>query len=67
MEVESFKNEVERDAQRRYQDKKVRREKSDTLKVQGNKAFRRGEYERALTCYNKVLLIQLILLLIVCF
>lgn len=46
--------EIERDSDKRYRDKLVRKEKSDTLKIQANKAFRRGEVEKALSLYNKV-------------
>lgn len=46
---------VEKDAQERYQNKLVRQEKADTFKVQGMKAFRRGEFEKALVCYTKVI------------
>lgn len=46
--------EVSRDADRRYKDKLIRKEKSDTCKKQATLAFRRGDYEKALTCYNKV-------------
>ncbi|XP_072939717.1 tetratricopeptide repeat protein 12 [Epargyreus clarus] len=47
--------EVERDADQRAQDRKIRREKADTLKNQAIKAFRRGEYEKALSCYNRAI------------
>lgn len=46
--------EVSRDADRRYKEKLIRKEKSETFKKQATLAFRRGDYERALTCYNKV-------------
>ncbi|XP_063376978.1 tetratricopeptide repeat protein 12-like [Cydia fagiglandana] len=47
--------EVSKDAEMRFQDKKVRRERADTLKTQAVKAFNRGEYEKALSCYNRAL------------
>lgn len=52
--AEAFMAEVSRDADKRYKDKLVRKEKSETFKKQATLAFRRGDYERALTCYNKV-------------
>lgn len=52
--AEAFMEEVSKDAEMRYKDKLVRREKMETFKKQASLAFRRGEYERALTCYNKV-------------
>ncbi|XP_048007471.1 tetratricopeptide repeat protein 12 [Leguminivora glycinivorella] len=47
--------EVSKDAEMRFQDRKVRRERADTLKTQAVKAFNRGEYEKALSCYNRAL------------
>ncbi|XP_050343604.1 RNA polymerase II-associated protein 3 [Nymphalis io] len=47
--------EVSKDAERRALDKKIRQEKADTLKTQAVKAFRRGEYDRALSCYNRAI------------
>ncbi|GLV43654.1 uncharacterized protein CBL_07019 [Carabus blaptoides fortunei] len=55
MSQEAFMREVEKDAKKRFEDKKIRKEKSDTLKIQANKAYRRGEYERALSLYNKAI------------
>lgn len=46
---------ISKDADRRYRDKLVRKEKSETFRKQGTLAFRRGEYERALTYYNKAI------------
>lgn len=46
---------VSKDADKRYKDKLIRKEKSETFKKQGMLAFRRGEYEKALTCYNKAI------------
>lgn len=51
---EAFMEEVEKDANRRYKDKQVRREKAATFKKLANLAFHRGEYEKALTNYDKV-------------
>lgn len=53
MSQEAFMREVEKDAKKRYEDKKILKEKSDTLKIQANKAYRRGDYERALSLYTK--------------
>ncbi|KAF5285468.1 hypothetical protein FQA39_LY16642 [Lamprigera yunnana] len=55
MSQEAFMEEVSRDADQRYKDKLRRQERADTLKTQGTKAFRRGEYERAITLYAKVI------------
>ncbi|KAJ8727405.1 hypothetical protein PYW07_001524 [Mythimna separata] len=55
MDKDAWMAEVSKDAEKRYQDKKVRRERADTLKTQAIKAFRRQEYDRALSCYNKAI------------
>lgn len=55
MSQEAFMEEVSRDADQRYKDRKIRQEKADTLKVQGAKAFRRGEFEKAVTLYTKAI------------
>ncbi|XP_026755558.2 tetratricopeptide repeat protein 12 [Galleria mellonella] len=47
--------EVSKDAEKRALDRKIRREKADTLNTQAIKAFRRGEYDRALSCYNRAI------------
>jgi hypothetical protein len=52
--IETFMEEVSKDADRRYKDKLRRKERMETFKKQATLAFRRGEYERALSCYNKV-------------
>lgn len=46
---------VEKDAEERFQNRKVREEKASTFKTQALKAFRRGEFERAITCYTKAI------------
>lgn len=51
---EVFMEEVSKDAETRYKDKQIRTEKMQTFKTQATKAFRRGEYEKALCYYNKV-------------
>lgn len=48
-------SEVSKDAEKRYQDKLIRTEKMETFKKRAILAFRRGEYEKALLCYNQVL------------
>lgn len=47
-------DEVSKDADRRYKNKLVRKEKCETFKKQAKLAFGRAEYEKALNCYNKV-------------
>ncbi|KAJ8953702.1 hypothetical protein NQ314_007311 [Rhamnusium bicolor] len=50
---EAFMDEISKDADKRYRDKLVRKEKMETFKKQATLAFRRGEYEKALSLYNK--------------
>lgn len=45
---------VSKDAEQREKDRKIRKEKSETFRTQATKAFRRREFERALTLYDKV-------------
>lgn len=45
---------VSKDADKRYKDKLIRKEKAETFRTRATKAFRRGEYEKALTLYDKV-------------
>ena len=52
--IETFMEEVSKDADRRYKNKLRRREKMETFKKQATLAFRRGEYEKALSLYDKV-------------
>ncbi|CAG9795314.1 unnamed protein product [Diatraea saccharalis] len=47
--------EVSKDAEKRALDRKIRREKADTLNTQAIKAFRRQEYDKALSCYNRAI------------
>ncbi|XP_018334978.1 uncharacterized protein LOC108743877 [Agrilus planipennis] len=54
MSQEQFMKQVEKDANQRFQDRQIKKEKCETLKTQAVKAFRRGEFEKALSCYNKV-------------
>lgn len=43
------------DAEKRAADKKIRMEKAETFKTQASKAFKRGEYELALSRYDKAI------------
>ncbi|KPJ19019.1 Tetratricopeptide repeat protein 12 [Papilio machaon] len=52
---EAWMAEVSKDAEKRAEDRKIRREKMDTMKTQAMKAFRRGDYDRALSCYNRAI------------
>lgn len=56
--VETFMKEVERDADKRHQDRKIRQERMETLKKQGTSAFNKGDFIKALSCYNKVIFIH---------
>lgn len=47
-------SQISRDAEQRHKNKLIRREKCETFKKQAALAFRRGEFEKALSCYNKV-------------
>lgn len=47
--------EVSKDAEKRYQDRKVCRERAETFNTQAIKAFRREEYDKALSCYNRAI------------
>lgn len=55
MDPESFMKQVSIDAENRAADKKIRTEKAETLKTQASKAFKRGEYELALSRYDKAI------------
>ncbi|XP_068630949.1 tetratricopeptide repeat protein 12-like [Battus philenor] len=52
---EAWMAEVSKDAELRAEDRKIRREKMDTLNTQAIKAFRRGDYDKALSCYNRAI------------
>lgn len=52
--LEAFMEEVSRDADRRYKDKQIRKEKAATFKKLAGLAYQRGEYEKALVNYDKV-------------
>lgn len=55
MDKDAWMAEMSKDADMRFQDRKVRRERADTLKTQAVKAYNRGEYEKALSCYNRAI------------
>ncbi|XP_017784539.1 PREDICTED: tetratricopeptide repeat protein 12-like [Nicrophorus vespilloides] len=55
MSQESFMTEVSKDADMRYKNRLLRKERMETFKKQATLAFRRGDYERALCCYNKAI------------
>ncbi|EFA05011.2 Tetratricopeptide repeat protein 12-like Protein [Tribolium castaneum] len=55
MSQEAFMDEVSKDADRRYKQKLIRREKMETFKKQATLAFRRGEYAKALSLYTKAI------------
>lgn len=57
-------DEVARDADRRFKDKQIRKEKADTFKKLAGLAFQRGEYEKALVNYDKVTAFPLLFLLL---
>lgn len=46
-------DEVARDADRRHRDRQVRTEKMQTFRKRATQAFRRGEFEKALVCYDR--------------
>lgn len=46
---------VEDDAKKRAEDRKIRNERAETLKRIANGAFKEGDYEKAVTYYNKAL------------
>ncbi|KAJ8984156.1 hypothetical protein NQ317_017808 [Molorchus minor] len=55
MSQEAFMEEVSKDADRRYRERLIRRERMETFKKQATLAFRRKQYEKALTLYNKAI------------
>ncbi|KAJ2952053.1 hypothetical protein O0L34_g4317 [Tuta absoluta] len=55
MDKDSWMDAVSKDAEQRAADRKVRKERADTFKTMAMKAFNRGEYEKALSCYNKAI------------
>ncbi|XP_066596090.1 tetratricopeptide repeat protein 12-like [Prorops nasuta] len=52
---EVFKRSVEKDAKERAENRKIRNERAETLKVIANKAFKDENYEKAITYYDKAL------------
>lgn len=55
MDKEVWMAEMSKDADRRAEDRKVRKEKADTQNTMAIKAFRRGDYQKALSCYNRAI------------
>lgn len=55
MDKNAWMAEVSKDAEKRAQDRKIRREKADTLNTIAKKAFGRGDYDKALSCYNRAI------------
>lgn len=55
MDKDVWMAEMSKDAEKRALDRKIRREKADTLNTQAIKAFRREEYDKALSCYNRAI------------
>lgn len=51
----AFMAEVERDAARRASERKEREQTAQGLRRAGNRAFRRGEYEKAISMYTKAI------------
>lgn len=51
---EAFKRSVEVDANRRAEERRQKKEVAERFKMEGNKAFRAGNYNKALDSYNKV-------------
>lgn len=47
--------EIEKDAAKRAADRKERESTAQNLRKLGNKAFREGEYEKAVSIYNKAI------------
>lgn len=46
---------VEEDAKKRAEDRKIRNERAETLKIIANGAFKESDYEKAVTYYSKAL------------
>ncbi|CAG2068060.1 unnamed protein product, partial [Timema podura] len=55
MSPDAFMSYVEKDIQQRTEDKRQRKQISDNYKIQGNEAFRKQDYEKALERYNKAI------------
>ncbi|XP_043499420.1 tetratricopeptide repeat protein 12-like [Polistes fuscatus] len=52
---EAFMKSIEKDANERAADRKVRNERAETLKRIGNGAFKEGDYEKAVTYFTKAI------------
>ncbi|XP_054008729.1 tetratricopeptide repeat protein 12-like [Hylaeus anthracinus] len=55
MSQEIFMRSIEKDAKERADNRRIRNERAETLKRIGNGAFKEGNYEKAVTYYNKAL------------
>ncbi|XP_011494817.1 PREDICTED: tetratricopeptide repeat protein 12-like [Ceratosolen solmsi marchali] len=55
MSQDAFKLSVERDANKRAEDRKIRNELSETYKHIGNTAFKQNNFEKAITYFSKAL------------
>lgn len=53
MSLDTFKKNLELDAERRTRDRNIRKEKSEIFNKRGNRAFREGDLGKALTYYNQ--------------
>nr|CAD7405367.1 unnamed protein product [Timema cristinae] len=54
MSPDAFMSYMEKDIKQRTEDKRQRKQMSDHYKIQGNEAFRKQDYEKALERYNKL-------------
>ncbi|XP_047355484.1 tetratricopeptide repeat protein 12-like isoform X2 [Vespa velutina] len=52
---EAFMKSIEKDANERAADRKIRNERAETLKRIGNGAFKEGDYEKAVTYFTKAI------------
>ncbi|XP_029176196.1 tetratricopeptide repeat protein 12-like, partial [Nylanderia fulva] len=55
MSREMFMKNMEDDAKKRYEDRKIRNERAETFKRIANGAFKEGDYEKAVTYFSKAL------------
>uniref|UniRef100_A0A336MUF6 CSON004205 protein n=1 Tax=Culicoides sonorensis TaxID=179676 RepID=A0A336MUF6_CULSO len=55
MDQKAFMSVVEADAKKRFKERKEREKVAQGLRKAGNQAFRNGEYEKAINCYNKAI------------
>ncbi|XP_012270175.1 tetratricopeptide repeat protein 12-like [Orussus abietinus] len=55
MSQEAFMRSIEKDANERAEDRKIRNERAETYKRIGNGAFRKEDFEKAITYYTKAI------------